>query len=1278
MGMKSSRKIRLGHNYPILPAILVVLLVVKFLDPYPGWAVLLVGLGSAWLLSYIWARSLSRGLRFRREVRFGWAQVGDRLEERFTLTNHSFFPALWAEIIDHTDMPGYSASAATGVGAYAENSWLTEGVCSKRGQFTHGPTVLRSGDPFGIFTVEITDPTSIDILVTPPITPMHHLKVQVGGWSEEGSPRERSLEKTLDASTVRPYLPGDQRRWIHWRTTARRSELFVRVFSGAPAGDWWIILDLDASVQLGEGQDSILEHAIILVASLADHALHLGKAVGLCINAETPTWLPPKSGDGMRWEILRALALASPSPRNLADFSASLPRSSHRKASYVVITANTESDWFQPFLPSSASSITPTALLLDPETYGGEGDALACRAALHKVGVPAQIIPRDAFDRPDVRPGRQGALQWKVTPSGRAVRHEFHSPSRMEEDRMNVQYESWDGWVLMHLRRILSRIGADFIIQFSLLCVLYSSVIYAVIEMVPRIEASALWQPVIGGMLVGWVTAASRLKSWKAWIIITAAGFCLIAGSLGNLGRSTLETLWWANALATKQYVNVNGTPASFLLELRLLLEQFLNFWGNLLVIISRTEVWIFNLVQANAQFDAMVTVLIWGMSIWLMAAWSSWVLRRRRRPVAAVLPAGIFLSTSMAYTGASVTPLLGLIGSTLLLMAWNGFSRRMDSWLHEGVDYAEDLRLDVNVTAIVLTVVFVLAAWMAPVFSIETIGDLVRRLRPAISSSNQDTARSLGLEIIQTALPKTTEVPARKLKTSLSSSDLPRQHLLGSGPELSEALVMTVSTGELPRLPYDLAELSAQGNLQIPRYYWRAVTYDTYTGHGWQTSLTESVSYPAGEATHPGFILFPDEGRQQLIHPAFKTPGTHLLNQVVTPALDFNGMVFAAGEMLGINNGYRILWRMPPDPTQGPQGDQFAVISLENAPAYLAWSSISRVSASQLLLTEGVPYPDWVLERYLSLPEDLPQRVIQLSQDVTAGAGNAYQKSVALQTYLRSIPYSLDLPLPPSDQDVVDYFLFDLKQGYCDYYASAMVVMARAVGLPARLVIGYASGDYNPEKAVYSVSEANGHSWPEIYFPGYGWVEFEPTAGLPEIERPAGDLPEMAELAPLVLPAPQTLITPRDLLPLLAVFAGVTVLVMAAWLASEPTRLMRMAPSKSVQAVFKRLYRGSKRIGYEPHAGDTPKEYAQRLAQKLVDSPFPVLTARWFEGSKQALDRIANAYSYSIYSHHRLTYSDRERVLGAWNWLRWRLYIGRLLRSRKTGPADHDISMEK
>ena len=119
----------------------------------------------------------------------------------------------------------------------------------------------------------------------------------------------------------------------------------------------------------------------------------------------------------------------------------------------------------------------------------------------------------------------------------------------------------------------------------------------------------------------------------------------------------------------------------------------------------------------------------------------------------------------------------------------------------------------------------------------------------------------------------------------------------------------------------------------------------------------------------------------------------------------------------------------------------------------------------------------------------------------MTGSEPTPYDRVRSIERYLRTFPYTLDVPHPPASRDLVDYFLFDLKEGYCDYYASAMVVLARAAGIPARLAIGYASGDYNEKSRRFMVTGADAHSWVEVDFPNTGWVPFEPTASRPLLE---------------------------------------------------------------------------------------------------------------------------------------------------------------------------------
>lgn len=137
------------------------------------------------------------------------------------------------------------------------------------------------------------------------------------------------------------------------------------------------------------------------------------------------------------------------------------------------------------------------------------------------------------------------------------------------------------------------------------------------------------------------------------------------------------------------------------------------------------------------------------------------------------------------------------------------------------------------------------------------------------------------------------------------------------------------------------------------------------------------------------------------------------------------------------------------------------------------------------------------IYENYLQLPEQLPQRVRDLAASLTASADNNYDKAKAIEKYLAlNYSYNLDVPPVPRDRDFVDFFLFDQTEGYCTYFASAMAILARCAGLPARYVEGYMLPPDPVETGgnMFIVTNMQAHAWVEIYFEGYGWLPFEPT----------------------------------------------------------------------------------------------------------------------------------------------------------------------------------------
>ena len=376
--------------------------------------------------------------------------------------------------------------------------------------------------------------------------------------------------------------------------------------------------------------------------------------------------------------------------------------------------------------------------------------------------------------------------------------------------------------------------------------------------------------------------------------------------------------------------------------------------------------------------------------------------------------------------------------------------------WIIYNFDFSRDIRFDLAFLAVPVCIGLVTLASIVPAISIKNIAQNIRDFFQ--TQSNQPISQSIGL------LPQATDdIPSN----SYQSPGLPRSHLLGSGPELSHKVVMYVSTGELPGLP-----VSEIQTYQIPVHYWRSFTYDVYTGLGWYTSFTHNESFGRNKNALPNPL-----------------PARYVLTQKIKPVEDLGGILYASGDVISVDAPYRISMREFEDP--------FGVTT--RSKEYQATSSVLIMDAD-LLRKAGQKYPEWIKQRYLALPDDLHSRVRVLAASLTVTASTPYDRAIAIETYLRKIPYTLDLGAPPAGKDVVDYFIFELRKGYCDYFASAMVVMARATGLPARLAVGYASGAYDANNARYVVTEADAHSWVEIYFPNYGWVEFEPTSNRSEL----------------------------------------------------------------------------------------------------------------------------------------------------------------------------------
>jgi transglutaminase-like putative cysteine protease len=411
-------------------------------------------------------------------------------------------------------------------------------------------------------------------------------------------------------------------------------------------------------------------------------------------------------------------------------------------------------------------------------------------------------------------------------------------------------------------------------------------------------------------------------------------------------------------------------------------------------------------------------------------------------------------------------------------------------------------------------------------------------------------------------------------------------------------------------------------------------------------------------------------------------TESTHQVRQQVHVVSDnLGGLVYVAGNVVTLDQDFQVAMR--------PPGEVFAATS--EALDFRADSLITVYTEEQLRET-STNYPSWIADRYLQLPENIPGRVLELARDLTATSPTPYDRAVAIEQYLRTYEYTLDVPKPGYREDIADYFLFELQKGYCDYYATSMVVLARAAGLPARLVVGYVSGSYDFMNARYIVTEADAHAWVEVYFPQVGWVEFEPTGGRPQINRHTEDdeyfWPDDFELEPLV----KENTTPINNIVLwqwLLVTGGTATAVMLVFSLGDTLYLViSKTPAWMMSRLYYRLRQNARNIQAFIHDGDTPHEVLRAYSKRIE-----VIASQRERYKEYLLDSVFLVETI-IENYIKVWYSSRadmptaQRWDMAWSWwnLRWRLWLAWLLRRprkerapmpttvRPAGPSDRYV----
>ncbi len=500
---------------------------------------------------------------------------------------------------------------------------------------------------------------------------------------------------------------------------------------------------------------------------------------------------------------------------------------------------------------------------------------------------------------------------------------------------------------------------------------------------------------------------------------------------------------------------------------------------------------------------------------------------------------------------------------------------------------------------------------------------------------------------------------------------------------------------------------------------YWKARSYGTYTPKGW---ISEDTVLQPTDWTPAHFVRQPYQKRFEVTHsltPHYRTRNLFAGGQVISTDQDVRietydspiytldltepvapGQAYPKLEWAALTLGQtlqnsgpavsraRLANAVPAGfelvevTREGGQVQQVALaeilpeqpdtLSLRSArrefksgETYEVTSSVSLATAEDLRLA-GLDYPTWALAKYTQLPQELPARVRELGNELAAGAETPYDKAKAIESYLKTLPYSLSIDPPPYNADGVDHFLFNQQRGYSEYFASAMTVLLRTQGIPARMVTGYTVGDKVPDHDIYIVTDSNSHGWVEVFFPQYGWIGFEPTPGatIPLAVEPVteeleinfnfpaedSDIPLcddeeeedceedfLADRLNVPDPEPLTVQLLRRYLPWVGGFLAFgAVLLGLGWLFWR----RYLAPSTDPQVTFRHLAFLGRLNAVGPADYQTPYQYLNRLQGELP-------------GHREQLSVIVGSYVRNLYGRKATTADEDARLTRAWLELR-------------------------
>ena len=674
----------------------------------------------------------------------------------------------------------------------------------------------------------------------------------------------------------------------------------------------------------------------------------------------------------------------------------------------------------------------------------------------------------------------------------------------------------------------------------------------------------------------------------------------------------------------------------------------------------------------------------------WLMGYLGGWVFLRHRNFWGVFVLSGLGLFSNLTFLPPNTIFLLSLyLFTALLAVARIQAVRRQSQWQRRGISYDDELRtLSLSDSFFLAVAIIVIAILLPAGGSWSTATGAYESLRRPLVTLEDDFNRLFA------GLPARREIGFRVWDDVM-------------------AFQGTIKPGNNHTLVVESP---------VPMY-WKARTYDTYNGKGWTSdhTLFKELDY-VPEFARPAQPHNRVDIRYA-VTPLYSSNilfgGSRVVEvdrdvEIETPTQPFyriDAILFDPLPYLPSpwrETGQAIAEKVRENPSVAPEELQpllppyfrvvsvqpreghFPVVIVEEAlpdppevlavrsrngvfrarETYIVTSSVPTESPEELR-TAGTAYPPSIFLRHTQLTGNLPERVRLLAQELTAGAPTPYDQALAIEGYLKGMTYDLQVDPPPFDADGVDHFLFEQQRGYSEYFASSMAVMLRSLGVPARVAVGYTTGQALEEPNIYAVTDSNSHAWVEVFFPGHAWIPFEPTPGavLPVVMAGAqgmagsigGSLGGRFEFDCLDVFDLECGV-PLEGLPNLdgssldadsggavpgwgwwAIVLGIiAVLIASGWwgfrryMAASPEPAVAFGRMLSV-AAMSGLVKGS--------TPTTPHQFGQRLGRLLPEQ-------------KDRVDIIVDSYVQTRYGGRTLSQGDVDRMSGAWRRLRFPLLM--------------------